>query len=414
MEVWIVRAYERLLKYVSYPTASDEASRTCPSTPEQKIFGQALCEEMKEIGIKDVKIDGNGYVYGTIPASSGKENAPVIGFIAHMDVVRDVPFQGIRPKVVAYQGGDVLLNEELGIFLSPKDFSEMETCIGKHLIVTDGTTLLGADDKSGIAEILTAAEYLIGHPEISHGTIKIGFTPDEEIGRGADRFDLSAFAADFAYTLDGGAFGGVESETFNAAHAHIRIHGRSVHPGSAKGVMKNASLIAMEFHALLPTLERPENTEGYEGYYYLIHLKGACEEAEMDYILRDHDAAKLDRKVEVIHKAAEEINRRYGAGTITADTGYDYKNMRVVIEQYPHLIDTAYEAIREVGGEPKSVAVRGGTDGCMLSFMGLPCPNLGTGGYNFHGRYEFACVEDMDLAAETVVKIAEKYADFKK
>lgn len=409
-----MRAYERLLKYVSFPTASDEASDTCPSTPEQKIFGQALCEEMKEIGIKDVKMDNNGYVYGTVPASPGREGAPVIGWIAHMDVVRDVPFREIRPRVVDYRGGDVTLNGELGIVLSQKEFPEMETCIGKHLIVTDGTTLLGADDKGGIAEILTAAEYLIGHPEIPHGTFKIGFTPDEEIGRGADRFNLESFGADFAYTMDGGAFGGVESETFNAAHAHIKIHGRSVHPGSAKGVMKNASLIAMEFHSLLPVLERPENTEGYEGYYHLNHFNGACEGASMEYILRDHDAAKLENRVAMIHKAAEEIDRRYGAGTVDADTGYDYKNMRVVIEQHPHLIETAYEAIREAGGEPKSVAVRGGTDGCVLSFMGLPCPNLGTGGYNFHGKYEFACVEDMDLAVATIVKIAEKYATFKK
>ncbi len=409
-----MKAYERLLNYVAYPTASDESSDTCPSTPEQKTFGLALCEEMKEIGVRQARIDGDGYVYGTVPASPGKEDAPVIGFIAHMDVVREVPYWGIRPKVVDYRGGDVTLSEELGLVLSPREFPEMKACEGRHLIVTDGTTLLGADDKAGIAEILTAAEFLIGHPEVPHGKIQIAFTPDEEIGRGADRFDLTSFAADFAYTMDGGAFGGVESETFNAAHAHIKIHGRSVHPGSAKGVMKNASLIAMEFHSLLPALERPENTEGYEGYYHLNHLNGACEQAEMDYILRDHDEAKLARKVEVIHRAAEEINRRYGAGTVLADTGYDYKNMRVVIERYPHLIDTAYEAIREVGGEPKSVAVRGGTDGCVLSFKGLPCPNLGTGGYNFHGKYEFACVEEMDLAVETLVKIAEKYADFKK
>lgn len=409
-----MKAYERLLNYVAYPTASDESSDTCPSTPEQKTFGLALCEEMKEIGIRQARIDGDGYVYGTVPASPGKEDAPVIGFIAHMDVVREVPYWGIRPKVVDYRGGDVTLNEELGLVLSPREFPEMEACAGRHLVVTDGTTLLGADDKAGIAEILCAAEFLIAHPEVPHGKIQIAFTPDEEIGRGADRFDLTSFAADFAYTMDGGAFGGVESETFNAAHAHIKIHGRSVHPGSAKGVMKNASLIAMEFHSLLPALERPENTEGYEGYYHLNHLNGACEQAEMDYILRDHDEAKLARKVEVIHKAAEEINRRYGAGTALADTGYDYKNMRVVIEQYPHLIDTAYEAIREVGGEPRSVAVRGGTDGCVLSFKGLPCPNLGTGGYNFHGKYEFACVEEMDLAVEAIVRIAEKYADFKK
>ena len=409
-----MKAYERLLKYVSYPTASDETSDTCPSTSEQNTFGLALCEEMKEIGIEQVRIDGNGYVYGTVPASPGKDDELVVGFIAHMDVVREVPYWGIRPKVVDYQGGDVTLSEELGILLSPREFPEMKACVGRHLVVTDGTTLLGADDKAGIAEILTAAESLIGHPEIPHGKIQIAFTPDEEIGRGADRFDLTFFAADFAYTMDGGAFGGVESETFNAAHAHIKIHGRSVHPGSAKNVMKNASLIAMEFHSLLPALERPENTEGYEGYYHLIHLNGACEEAGMDYILRDHDEAKLERKVEVIRKAAEEINRRYGAGTAVADTGYDYKNMRVVIERYPHLIDTAYEAIREVGGEPESVAVRGGTDGCVLSFKGLPCPNLGTGGYNFHGKYEFACVEEMDLAVETILKIAEKYADFKK
>ena len=409
-----MKAYERLLKYVQYPTGSDESSETCPSTPEQLVLGAALCDEMRELGISNVEMDENGYVYGEIPASEGCEKAPVIGFVAHMDVVDEVPFTDIKPKIVDYKGGDVVLNEELGIVLSPKDFPEMNDCIGKHIIVTDGTTLLGADDKNGVAEIITAAEELLAHPEIKHGTIKIGFTPDEEIGRGANKFSLERFGADYAYTMDGDAFGGVEYETFNAAHAKIKFSGVSVHPGSAKDKMINAALVAMDFDALLPRMERPEYTEEYQGFYYLTGMSGCCDKAELSYIIRDHDEEKLKYRVDYIHRAAEEINRRYGDGVASAETGFDYKNMRCIIEKNLHLIENARKAIEMAGGVPVSKPVRGGTDGCVLSFMGLPCPNLGTGGYNFHGKFEFACVEQMDSAVEMIKNLAVIYGALEK
>ena len=409
-----MKAYERFLKYVQYPTGSDENSETCPSTPEQLVLGAALCDEMRELGISNVEMDENGYVYGEIPASEGCEKAPVIGFVAHMDVVDEVPFTDIKPKIVDYKGGDVVLNEELGIVLSPKDFPEMNDCIGKHIIVTDGTTLLGADDKNGVAEILTAAEELLAHPEIKHGTIKIGFTPDEEIGRGAHKFNLERFGADYAYTMDGDAFGGVEYETFNAAHAKIKFSGVSVHPGSAKDKMINAALVAMDFDALLPRMERPEYTEKYQGFYYLTGMHGGCDNAELSYIIRDHDEEKLKYRVDYIHRAAEEINRRYGDGVASAEIGFDYKNMRCIIEKNLHLIENARKAIEMAGGVPVSKPVRGGTDGCVLSFMGLPCPNLGTGGYNFHGKFEFACVEQMDSAVEMIKHLAEIYGALEK
>ena len=409
-----MKAYERLLKYVQYPTGSDESSETCPSTPEQLVLGAALCDEMRELGISNVEMDENGYVYGEIPASEGCEKAPVIGFVAHMDVVDEVPFTDIKPKIVDYKGGDVVLNEELGIVLSPKDFPEMNDCIGKHIIVTDGTTLLGADDKNGVAEILTAAEELLAHPEIKHGTIKIGFTPDEEIGRGAHKFNLERFGADYAYTMDGDAFGGVEYETFNAAHAKIKFSGVSVHPGSAKDKMINAALVAMDFDALLPRMERPEYTEEYQGFYYLTGMSGCCDNAELSYIICDHDKEKLKYHVDYIHRAAEEINRRYGDGVASAETGFDYKNMRCIIEKNLHLIENARKAIEMAGGVPVSKPVRGGTDGCVLSFMGLPCPNLGTGGYNFHGKFEFACVEQMDSAVEMIKNLAVIYGALEK
>lgn len=409
-----MKAYERLLKYVQYPTGSDENSETCPSTREQLVLGAALCDEMKELGISGVEMDENGYVYGEIPASEGCENAPVLGFISHMDVVEEVPFTNIKPRIVDYNGGDVVLNDELGIVLSSKDFPEMADCIGKHIIVTDGTTLLGADDKNGIAEILTAAEELIAHPEIKHGAIKIGFTPDEEIGRGAHKFNLARFGADYAYTMDGDAFGGVEYETFNAAHAKIKFNGVSVHPGSAKDKMINAALVAMDFDALLPRMERPEYTEEYQGFYYLTGMHGSCDNAELSYIIRDHDKEKLKYRVDYIHRAAAEINRRYGEGVAEAETGFDYKNMRCIIENHFHLIENARKAIERAGGVPVSKPVRGGTDGCVLSFMGLPCPNLGTGGYNFHGKFEFACIEQMDSAVEMIKNLAEIYGTLKK
>lgn len=406
-----MKAYERLLKYVQYPTASDENSKTCPSTSEQTVLGMALCDEMRELGISNVTIDDNGYVYGEIPASEGCENAPVIGFIAHMDVVSEVPFTDIKPKIVAYNGGDILLNEKENIYLSVKEFPEMKDCIGQQLIVTDGNTLLGADDKNGIAEILTAAEELIADSSIKHGKIVIAFTPDEEIGRGADKFDLNRFGADYAYTLDGGAFGEVECETFNAAHAHITFNGVSVHPGSAKNKMVNAALVAMEFDSLLPRIERPCHTSGYEGFYHLTGMKGTCDNAELYYIVRDHDSEKLTYRVEYIKRAVDEINRIYGDGTAVAETGYDYKNMSVIIKEHRHLIENAQKAIRELGYEPVTNPVRGGTDGCVLSFMGLPCPNLGTGGYNFHGKFEFASIEQMDKAVEMIKLIAKIYGE---
>ncbi len=409
-----MKAYERLLNYVKYPTASDETSETCPSTSEQLILGKALCEEMVNLGISNVVIDDNGYVYGEIPASEGCENAPVLGFIAHMDVVSEVPCTNIKAKIVEYNGGDILLNEKENIYLSCKDFPEMNDCIGQHLIVTDGTTLLGADDKNGVAEILTAAEELLADPSIKHGKIMIGFTPDEEIGRGANKFDLERFGADYAYTLDGGAFGEVECETFNAAHATVKINGVSVHPGSAKDKMINASLVAMEFNSLLPAVAIPARTEKYEGFIHLIGMKGVCDNAELAYIIRDHDYDKLVCKVEYIKRAVAEINRRYGEGTAVVESGYDYKNMSVIIKDHWHLIENAQKAIRELGYEPVTNPVRGGTDGCVLSFMGLPCPNLGTGGYNFHGKFEFASVEQMDKAVEMIKHIAVIYGALEK
>ncbi len=409
-----MKAYERLLEYIKWPTASEEDSPTCPSTSIQLDFGRSLVKEMLDLGIADSAMDENGYIYGTIPASKGHEHAPVIGFIAHMDVVDAVPCENIKPRIVDYEGGDVVLNEELGIVLSPKDYPYMSECVSHRLIVTDGTTLLGADDKNGIAEILTMAEELAARPELEHGTIKIAFTPDEEIGRGADKFDIARFGADWAYTLDGGAFGEVEYETFNAASAKVEFSGVSIHPGSAKDKMINASLVAMEYNALLPAMERPENTEGYQGYIMLHAMSGECEHAELSYIMRDHDEGKLDDKIGFMERAAEQINRRHGAGACKISVQKAYKNMNVIIKENWHLIETADECIRELGFEPVTNPVRGGTDGCVLSFRGLPCPNLGTGGYNFHGRMEFACIEQMDESVRLILLIAQKYGKMKK
>ncbi|MDF2541475.1 MAG: pepT [Herbinix sp.] len=405
-----MRAYERLINYTKYATASDSQSNTCPSTPQQLIFGQALVEEMKSIGILDANMDENGYIFGTIEANIDNWSGTVIGFISHVDVVRDVPYKDIKTRLIEnYDGKDILLNTDKNIILSPKEFDTLNSYVGCDLLVTDGTTLLGADDKAGIAEILTAAEILKNHPEIKHGTIKIGFTPDEEIGRGADLFDVPRFGAEFAYTLDGAAFGEVEYETFNAASAKIVVNGTNIHPGAAKDKMKNALLIGMEFNALLPEAERPELTQGYEGFYHLTHMEGIVDEAKLEYILRDHDSAKLEEKKVMIQKAAEQINAKYGEGTIHIEIADSYRNMMEQIKPHWHLIDTAYEAVKEVGGTPISVPVRGGTDGSRLSFMGLPCPNLGTGSHNHHGKMEYACIQAMDQCVDVIIKIAEKY-----
>ncbi len=409
-----MRAYERLLTYAQYPTASDSRNPDCPSTEEQLVLARVLVEEMRSMGITDARVDEHGYVYGTIPANIPDWQGVTIGFIAHMDVVRDVPFENVKARVVEnYDGGDIVLNEQLGIVLSPDEFPMLNDYVGDDLVVTDGTTLLGADNKAGIAEILTMAEILLTNPDIKHGDIKIAFTPDEEIGRGADKFDVEGFGAQFAYTVDGGAFGEVEYETFNASTAVISIKGKNIHPGTAKGKMKNANLIAAEFTALLPTAERPETTAGYEGFYHLTQMEGTVEEAELVYILRDHDEEKLQQKKETVLQAAEWLNAKYGADTVQVEIKDSYRNMREMIEPHWHLIENAYWAVREIGGEPSSKPVRGGTDGARLSFMGLPCPNLGTGSHNHHSTLEFASAQAMDKCVQVLVKLAERYATYK-
>ncbi len=405
-----MKAYERLLQYTKFAAASDGSSDSCPSTPEQLDFGHALVQEMLALGISDASMDENGYVFGTINANIQDWAGTVIGFIAHMDVVRDVPFQNIQARMIEnYDGGDIVLNGEEDIVLSPREYSTLSDYVGKDLIVTDGTTLLGADNRAGIAEILTMAEVLLTNPAIKHGTIKLGFTPDEEIGRGANRFDVKRFGADFAYTVDGGGFGEVEYETFNAATATITVKGRNIHPGTAKNKMINASLLAMEYYRLLPAEERPEHTEGYEGFYHLIDLQGVVEKATLTLIVRDHDRNKFQAKKDQLKRAAKWLNDNYGEGTVAYEIVDSYANMSEQIKPHWHLIDTAYEAVEEVGGEPQSIPVRGGTDGARLSFMGLPCPNLGTGSHNHHSKMEYACVQAMDDCVATLVKIAEKY-----
>ena len=392
---------ERFLRYVSFDTQSDDTSETCPSTAKQKLLGAALAEEMKEMGIADAHMDENGYVYGTVP---GDPALPTIGLIAHMDTSPDASGADIRAKIVEYRGGDVCLNEKLGIFLREADYPSLKNHQGKHLIVTDGTTLLGADDKAGVAEILTAAETLIRQGG-SHATLKIGFTPDEEVGRGADRFDIKGFGADYAYTADGGPVGEIEYENFNAAGARVVVQGRNIHPGSAKDKMVNSQLIAMEFHSLLPVQQRPEYTEGYEGFFHLTDMRGEVERSELRYIIRDHDMEKFTRKKAIMASAAEFINRKYGAGTLELTVRDSYFNMKKCIEPCMYVVDRAKKAMKAVGMDPVAVPIRGGTDGARLSYEGLPCPNLCTGGENYHGRFEFVPVEDMELCVKMLVKI---------
>ena len=386
---------DRFLKLVSYETTSDENSETCPSTPNQKVLGAELVRQMQELGIADAQMDEHGYVYGTIPANCEKE-LPVLGLIAHMDTSPDASGKDIKARITdVYSGGDIVLNEEKGIVLSPKDFPSLLRNTGKHLIVTDGTTLLGADDKAGVAEILSAAELLLSSDK-PHGVIRIGFTPDEEIGRGADLFDVKGFGADYAYTVDGGTLGEVEYENFNAASAKLVFHGRSVHPGDAKGKMISAMLAAIDFNALLPENEIPACTEGYEGFYHLTEMSGTVEEATLSYIIRDHSREKFEQRKQAVAAAAEEIDRKYGRGTVELTLRDSYYNMKEKIEPCMFLIENAKQAMEQLGIEPKVVPIRGGTDGARLSFEGLPCPNLCTGGENFHGRFEYIPAEDME------------------
>ena len=393
---------ERFLKYVSVDTTSDESSTTCPSTARQWDLARLLKEEMEDLGLENVTLDENGYVYGFI--SGNDPDAPAIGLIAHMDTVDAVPGCDIKPRIIHYTGGDIVLNEEKGIVMPEKDFSCLKNCIDKDLIVTDGTTLLGADDKAGIAEIMTFCEYVKTHPEKRHGKICVGFTPDEEIGRGADRFNVPFFGADFAYTIDGGAVNEVEYENFNAAAARLTVKGFSIHPGSAKGKMVNAAKLAIEFNSLLPQQEAPEYTEGYEGFYHLCGIQGSEQEAQSVYIIRDHDRAKFEKRKQTMQSVADYLNSKYGNRfeLVMKDS---YYNMREQVEKQPEVVDRAMRALRQCGAEPVNVPIRGGTDGARLSFMGLTCPNLGTGGYNGHGVFEFACVQEMELMLEALKKL---------
>ena len=392
---------ERFLRYVSFDTQSDENSTTCPSTAKQKLLAAALVEEMKEMGIQDARMDEFGYVYGTVP---GDPSLPTIGLIAHMDTSPDASGADIRAKIVEYTGADVCLNEEKGIFLREKDYPSLKNHHGKHLIVTDGTTLLGADDKAGVAEIMAAAEILLNQGG-RHATLKIGFTPDEEIGSGADHFDVQGFGADYAYTADGGTVGELEYENFNAAGAQVVVHGLNIHPGSAKDKMVNSQYIAMEFQSLLPVQQRPEFTQGYEGFFHLMSIQGEVERTELHYIIRDHDLEKFQQKKAVMAAAADFINRKYGEGTLELTVKDSYFNMKQCIEPVMYVVDRAMAAMKAVGMRPVAVPIRGGTDGARLSYEGLPCPNLCTGGENYHGRFEYIPVEDMELCVRMLVKI---------
>ena len=409
-----MRPYERLLNYVKYDTASDGNSETCPSTEKQLVFARALEQEMREMGLHNVRLDEHGYLYGTVPGNIDNYNGPVLGFIAHMDVVNDVPSWDIKPRIVEnYDGGDILLTGS-GAVLSPAEFPELGRCKGKSIMVTDGTTLLGADDKAGIAEILTLCEQLLAGVDFPHGPVQVAFTPDEEIGRGADLFDVSGFGADFAYTLDGGAYGELEFENFNAASLKVDIKGKNIHPGSAKDKMKNALTIGMEFEMLLPAQQKPEFTEKYDGFFHLTSMTGEVEQAAMRYIIRDHDSDKLEEKKAAARRAADFLNGKYGEGTITLTIRDSYRNMVEQIRPHWHLVDNAFEAMRRTGVEPVTVPIRGGTDGARLSFMGLPCPNLGTGGGNYHGKLEYCCVEEMDLAVDCMKHLVEIYSKLEK
>ncbi|MBO5317412.1 MAG: peptidase T [Oscillospiraceae bacterium] len=394
-------ASERFLRYVTYSTQSDEFCETCPSTPGQKVLGEALVKEMLDMGIADAHMDENGYVYGTVP---GAPQRPAVGLIAHMDTAPDCSGENVKPQCVVHTGGDICLNEELGIYLRESEHESLCHHRGKTLIVTDGTTLLGADNKAGIAEIMTAAQRLLASKE-PHATLRIGFTPDEEIGRGADLFDVAHFAADYAYTVDGGALGELEYENFNASAAQVTVKGLSIHPGSAKNKLINSQLVAMEFQSLLPSQQRPETTEGYEGFIHLTDMEGDVEKTVLRHILRDHDARKLAKQQEIMEVAAQFLNSKYGSGTVEVAVKESYRNMREKIEPCMYIVDRAVEAMEQEGITPKIVPVRGGTDGARLSYMGLPCPNLCTGGENFHGRYEYIPAEDMEKVTDLLVRL---------
>lgn len=407
-----MRAYERFLKYVSYPTMSCEESESTPSSDKQLKLAEELVRELRELGLSEVRLSDTGYVYATLPKNTDRD-VNSIGFIAHMDTSPEASDENIKARVVEYSGGDILLNPEKNIYMRTEDYPYLSKYVGEKLIVTDGTTLLGADDKAGIAEIMTALEQIISSGA-EHGEICVGFTPDEEIGRGADHFDVGDFGADYAYTVDGGSLGELEYENFNAASAKIKVNGVSIHPGSAKDRMKNAARIISEFDSMLPSDEIPERTEGYEGFHHLLGISGECEIANSAYIIRDHDIEKfLDKKAEFV-RVADELNRKYGEGTVELTLTDSYFNMREKIEANPFIVERARAAMQAVGITPITVPIRGGTDGARLSFMGLPCPNLCTGGENFHSRFEFVSIDSMDKITELLVRIATDAAKLEK
>lgn len=403
------KVLDRFLRYIAIDTQSKDEVEELPSTKKQFDLARLLVQELKNMGVPKVELDKEHcYIYASLPAT--REGVPALGFIAHMDTAPSMSGTNIKPGIVKnYQGGEIVLNKELKITMSPTQFPELASFHGKDLIVTDGTTLLGADDKAGVAEIMTMVEYLLSHPELPHGEIKIGFTPDEEVGRGVDFFDVKRFGAEFAYTIDGGRLGEIEYENFNAAGAKLIIKGNNIHPGYAKHKMVNALHIGMEFHSMLPKFEDPANTDGYEGFYHLDHMEGGVEQATMSYIIRDHDKAQFEAKKKRFHKIAAYLNDKYGQGTVTALVKDSYYNMKEMVEPHMHLIDNAKKAMELLGVEPKVVAIRGGTDGARLSYMGLPCPNLCAGGINFHGKYEYVPVQDMEKIVEILIKIVELY-----
>lgn len=402
---------QRFLRYVSIDTQSDDTATTYPSTEKQRDLGRLLIEELKELGLKDVTVDEFGYIMATLP-SNVSHKVPVIGFLAHMDTSPDMSGANIKPQIIEnYKGDDIVLNKESKLTMTTREFPELKQYVGQTIITTDGTTLLGADDKAGIAEIMTAIDYLIKHPEIKHGDIRIGFTHDEEVGHGVDHFDVKRFAADFAYTMDGGAIGELEYENFNAASAKISVQGRNIHPGYAKDKMINAMLVAMEINAMLPVNQRPEFTTGYDGFYHLVHMEGSVENATIQYIIRDHDRTKFEAKKELVTSILRLINMRYGDTIATVDMKDQYYNMREMVEPHMHIVNTAVKAMEMADVKPHIMPIRGGTDGARLSYMGLPCPNVFAGGHNFHGKFEYVPLESMVKATEVIVNIVKLYAE---
>ena len=396
------------LDYVSYDTQSQDESDEFPSTAKQKVLAEHLAEQLRGMGLNG-RMDDYGYVYAELPANC--EGAPAVGFIAHMDTATELSGANVKPRIVHYEGGDIVLNEEKNIVMRAAEFESLAQQVGKDLIVTDGTTLLGADDKAGVAEIMTAAEYLLAHPEIKHGKIRIGFTPDEEVGRGVDFFDVKAFGADFAYTVDGGMEGELEYENFNAASAKIDIQGRNVHPGYAKDKMINAIEVACDLQRFLPACQRPEHTEGYEGFYHCVGLNGTVEKASVSYIIRDHDADKFEQKKVFMWACVDLLKKKYGDEVLTLTVKDQYFNMRKMVEPHPQVIDKALEAMERAGVKPLVRPIRGGTDGARLSFMGLPCPNLFTGGMNFHGKFEYCSLTTMRKAQQVILNLAQLWAE---